>query len=110
MISQGLAGFAGLNSPASPAMCMASPGRIPMPPNTMAAEVEAVLFARHNNSASGEYRQHARMLRSNLALPGNVELRNNVLSGDMSPEQLIAMNSGALAPEEVQEQRLIAQQ
>lgn len=107
MIAQGLAGIAGINSPASPAV-MASPGRLP--PVSSASEVEAVLFTRYNSIASGEYRQHARMLRSNLALPGNVSLREGVLSGDVTPDELIAMNSNALAPEALQEQRLLQQQ
>jgi len=107
MVVQGLQGIAGLNSPASPGV-LASPGRLP--PVTCAAEVEAVLFARYNHLATAEYRQHARMLRSNLALPGNAALREGVASGEVSPEELIAMNSNALAPGELQEQRLLQQQ
>jgi hypothetical protein len=109
MIAQGLNGIAGLNSPASPAP-MASPGVHRLPPCTIAAEVEAVLFARYNSVASGEYRQHARMLRSNLALHTNRSLRDGVLSGAVSADELIAMNSNSLAPEGLQEQRLIQQQ
>lgn len=101
MIAQGLMGVAGTNSPASPAPFPASPG---IPPPMMAAEVEAALFARHSG-ATPEYRQHARMLRSNLALAGNLELRNRVLSGELEAGQLVAMDSSSLAPEAMQKER-----
>lgn len=49
-------------------------------------EVEAALYGRFG-SASAEYKQHARMLRSNLALAGNAKLRERVLAGDIAPEE-----------------------
>ncbi|CAE8624036.1 unnamed protein product [Polarella glacialis] len=68
-----------------------------------AADVEAALFGRYG--AGAEYRQHARMLRQNLALPGNAELRAHVLSGDLGAEELITMDSAHLAPEALQQRR-----
>lgn len=106
MIAKGLMGIAG-TSPASPAPPVpASPGRIPN--LTAASEIEAALFGRHG-SASAEYRQHARMLRSNLALPSNAELRSRVLAGEMQAEELVALDSVHLAPDVLQEQRRAAE-
>lgn len=76
-----------------------------LPADTTALELEAALFSRYSG-ATAEYRQHARMLRSNLALPGNTSLRESVLSGDTSAEELLAMNSSSIAPESLQEERL----
>lgn len=102
MISQGLLGIAGHNSPASPAGIAASPGRLP--PSLTAGEVEAALYGRFGG-ATHEYKQHARMLRANLAAAGNGDLRDRVLSGDLPAEQLAAMESDALAPAALQEAR-----
>jgi len=104
MIAQGLMGIAG-NSPASP-LPMASPGR--MPPSTTAAEVEAALFGVYSSSTP-EYRQHARMLRSNLALHQNAGLRDRVLSGEISADELVKLDSTHLAPEAMQAKRIESQ-
>jgi len=102
VIAQGLMGIAGSNSPASPApMAAMSPG---LPPPMAAAEVEAALYAKYNDLTQ-EYKQHARMLRSNLALEGNADLRARVLSGEITAEELVAMDSNHLAPEAVQAAR-----
>jgi len=112
LIAQGLAGMPVGNSPASPAMPLiagaASPGP-GMPPSTLAAEIEAALFGRHGGKVAHEYRQHSRMLRSNLALPGNAPLRAQILSGDISADELVAMESDALAPASLQEERRLEQ-
>lgn len=100
MISQGLNGIAG-HSPASPAG-LTSPGMLP--PTLTANEVEAALFGRFGG-ATPEYRQHARMLRSNLAAHGNAHLRERVLSGELPAEQLVAMDSDSLAPDALQAER-----
>lgn len=75
-----------------------------MPPSTTAAEIEAALFGLHG-SITDEYRQHARMLRSNLGATSNAELRDRVLSGELSPDELVKRDSQSLAPEALQEQR-----
>jgi len=110
ILGQGLAGFVG-NSPASPAHCVmspsvgcASPGMLP--PSTTAAELEATLFAFHKGVAKGitdEYRRHARTLRNNLGK--NPDLRNKVLAGETSLEQLCSMSTDDLAPEDLKEYR-----
>jgi len=108
IIQQGLMGISGAASPASPApLTAASPGA--MPNRLVAAEVEAALFGRFG-SASHEYKQHARMLRSNLALAGNAKLRERVLAGDTTPEELAAMTSAELAPDALREQRRLAKE
>lgn len=100
VIGQGLMGIGGTNSPASPAPLM-SPG---LPPPVAAAEVEMALYAKYSGPTA-EYKQHSRMLRSNLALQGNADLRARVLSGEITAEELVAMDSSHLAPEAVQEAR-----
>jgi len=100
ILLQGLAGVD--NSPASPAVPQPSPGRLPI--SSSAAELEAALFG-HHGGATAEYRQHARMLRSNLALAGNAGLRARVLEGEISAQELVALDSSHLAPELLQEQR-----
>ena len=50
------------------------------------------------------YRQHARMLRSNLGATGNAELRDSVLAGELNAEELVKRDSQSLAPEALQEQ------
>jgi len=107
IIQQGLMGVSGGASPASPAPLVAmSPGALPN--RLVAAEVEAALYGRFG-SASAEYKQHARMLRSNLALAGNAKLRERVLAGDIAPEDLVGMDSEALAPDQMREARKAAQ-
>jgi len=105
MLSMGLNGIVGIGSPASP-VPMASPGRLP--PQSMAAEIEAALFSKHSGATS-EYRAHARMLRTNLALPGNADLRARVLEGEVSVEDLVSKDSASLAPEALQAEREAAE-
>lgn len=108
MIAQGLLGLSGGNSPASPLpVSCASPGA--MPTRLVSVEVEAALFGRFG-SASHDYKQHARSLRSNLAHPENARLREKVITGEMSPDELAAMDSTQLAPESLQERRRKAEQ
>eukprot|EP00928_Gymnodinium_smaydae_P028792 TRINITY_DN21864_c0_g2_i1.p1 TRINITY_DN21864_c0_g2~~TRINITY_DN21864_c0_g2_i1.p1 ORF type:complete len:510 (-),score=111.26 TRINITY_DN21864_c0_g2_i1:155-1621(-) len=103
ILAQGLMGISGMGSPASPAAPLMSPGR--MPPTSTASELEAALFGLHN-SVTAEYRQHSRMLRSNLA--ANAPLRERVLSGEMTPEELVRLDSQALASDALQEQRRVS--
>lgn len=77
--------------------------------NAMAIKVEMALYSLHG-SATHMYRQHARMLKSNLALPGNAELRSRIFSGALAVEKLVAMDSSALAPEALQEERRLEQE
>jgi len=99
-LAQGLNGVhGGSRSPGLETPGLESPG---LPPSTTAAEIEAALFGRFGGLTL-EYRQHARMIRSNLVT--NPTLRSRVLSGDVSATELVAMNSDTLAPEEVQEAR-----
>lgn len=108
MIAQGLLGIGG-NSPASPAPSpMMSPGGGHLPAKLVAAEVEAALFGRFGG-LTHDYKQHARMLRSNLAHPGNASLRERILSGELSVEELVAMDSAHLAPGKLQEERRAAE-
>ncbi|CAK9070816.1 unnamed protein product [Durusdinium trenchii] len=107
LISQGLQGFGGA-SPASPAGPLPSPAQLPN--NLVAVEVENLLWGKYGKAKVADYRHHARMLRSNLSQSGNSELRGRVLSGALKPEELIAMDSNALAPEEVRKKREEAQE
>lgn len=106
IIRQGLLGISGA-SPASPAVTCSSPCLLP--PATVAAEVEAALLDYHNGNTP-EYRQHARMLKTNLALAGNCALRERILSGEINAETLVSMDSRTLAPEALQVQRRTAEQ
>lgn len=100
IIRQGLLGISGA-SPVSPAVACSS---VCLPPATVAAEIEAALLGCHNGNTP-EYRQHARMLKTNLALSGNSALRERILSGDITAETLVSMDSRSLAPETLQVQR-----
>lgn len=106
IIAHGLMGLPCGTSPHSGAPTPMSPAPLPVP--LAAAEVEAALFGRFGG-ATPEYRHHARMLRSNLELPGNAQLRARVLAGEVSAEELAAMSSNALAPKELQEQRRVSE-
>ena len=65
---------------------MPSPAQLPN--NLVAAEVENLLWGRYGRAKASEYRHHARMLRTNLSLAGNAELRSRVLSGELRPEEI----------------------
>ncbi|CAJ1345415.1 unnamed protein product [Effrenium voratum] len=106
LISQGLQGVA-RGSPLASPMASPLPPQSPaqLPNHLAAAEVENALWARYGRNRAAEYRHHARMLRTNLVLPGNAELRARILSGDLRPEELILLDSDALAPEEVRKKR-----
>jgi len=75
----------------------------------VAEKVEVALMSLHGG-ATPKYRQHARMLKSNLALAGNAELRARLLCGLLTAEELVAMESPALAPEALQEERRLAEE
>lgn len=75
----------------------------------VAERVEVALCSLHGG-ATPKYRQHARMLKSNLALAGNAELRGRLLSGALPVEDFVAMDSNALAPEALQEERNVAKE
>ena len=84
---QGIGGI----SPASPAGPMPSPAQLPN--NLVAAEVENLLWGRYGRAKASDYRHHARMLRTNLSLAGNAELRSRVLSGELRPEEICSAGS-----------------
>ena len=94
LISQGLQGFGGA-SPTSPVGPMPSPAMLPN--NLVAAEIENLLWGRYGKAKATDYRHHARMLKANLSLAGNSELRGRILSGDLKPDELIAMDSWLLS-------------
>lgn len=70
---------------------MPSPAQLPN--NLVAAEVENLLWGRYGRAKASEYRHHARMLRTNLSLAGNAELRSRVLSGELRPEEIRSAGS-----------------
>merc|ERR1719203_1443007 len=74
-----------------------------------AEEIEAVLFEICGRHAPEEYRQRARMLRSNLAHPQNTKLRKQVLLGSIRTAELCRMDSRSLAPEATQRHRQVAE-
>lgn len=76
----------------------------------IAADIEEALYCLHCASTELPYRQHARMLKSNLASAANVNRRSSVLSGSLSPKELVLMSSLQLAPSPLQQQRRLAQQ
>lgn len=71
---------------------------------TIAEELESAMYRRHNG-LTREYRTAHRMIRSNLALPGNRDLRKRLLRRDLTPEELLEMDSTELAPPELQKER-----
>mmetsp|Transcript_136010 Transcript_136010/g.302900 ORF Transcript_136010/g.302900 Transcript_136010/m.302900 type:complete len:187 (-) Transcript_136010:27-587(-) len=77
----------------------------PRSPERVATGIEEALHSICGNKVLDEYRQRARMLRSNLAHPQNATLRGNVLSGALSPEELCRLDSQDLAPEALRQQR-----
>lgn len=111
LISQGLSGL-GAPSPTSPQKSPVGPLPSPaqLPNNLVAAEVENLLWGRYGRAKAHEYRHHARMLRTNLSNAGNAELRARVLSGELKPEELVSMDSNALAPEDMRKRRQEAQE
>jgi len=56
------------------------------------------------------YSKHARMLRSNLCHPSNGPLRRRIVAGAVSAEEVVSMDSDALAPTFLQEERRAAEQ
>lgn len=70
---------------------MPSPAQLPN--NLVAAEVENLLWGRYGRAKASDYRHHARMLRTNLSLAGNAELRSRVLSGELRPEEICSAGS-----------------
>ncbi|CAJ1357072.1 unnamed protein product, partial [Effrenium voratum] len=74
------------------------------PIGTVASEIEATLYAMHKG-ATADYRQHARMLRNNMVLPGNESLRERILCGEIVASELVRMDSRSLAPQTLQEKR-----
>lgn len=69
-----------------------------------ATRIEAALLS-HHSTAGRQYRAHVRMLKSNLAAPGNEALRLQVLSGEISAACLVSMTSAELASIVVQQRR-----
>jgi len=74
-----------------------------------AADLEVALHHAYGGTTKG-YSQHARMLRSNLGHPSNGPLRRRIVAGALSAEEVVAMDSDALAPTFLQEERRAAEQ
>jgi hypothetical protein len=75
-----------------------------LPCKTAAAEIEAELY-KFCGGLTAEFKTHARMLRANLIRKDNSVLRERVLSGELSPAELVSMKSEDLAPKSLQEER-----
>ncbi|RLN49502.1 hypothetical protein BBJ28_00016026, partial [Nothophytophthora sp. Chile5] len=58
-----------------------------------------------NTALQKEFVQHARMVRSNLKNPENKQLRNDLVSGVLTPAELCSMTSEELAPEALRKER-----
>ncbi|KAJ2913091.1 hypothetical protein MD484_g7326, partial [Candolleomyces efflorescens] len=65
-----------------------------------AQEVEKAVFKNHGSTVTAEYRNKVRSLFVNLKDKNNPELREGVVSGDISPEKLAVMTSEDMASEE----------
>lgn len=70
----------------------------------VAALIEKLMFWKHEGTTT-KYRQHARMLKANLTAARNHDLCARLLSGDLSVETLLQMDSSEMAPKELQLQR-----
>lgn len=66
--------------------------------------IEKLMFWKHEGTTT-KYRQHARMLKANLTAARNHDLCARLLSGDLSVETLLQMDSSEMAPKELQLQR-----
>eukprot|EP00928_Gymnodinium_smaydae_P034177 TRINITY_DN2428_c0_g1_i1.p1 TRINITY_DN2428_c0_g1~~TRINITY_DN2428_c0_g1_i1.p1 ORF type:complete len:476 (-),score=69.38 TRINITY_DN2428_c0_g1_i1:415-1842(-) len=71
----------------------------------IAAQIEDALFQIYGVVVKSKYRQHARMLKKNLADVRNKELRLRLLSGELGAAALVTMDSAAIAPKQLQLQR-----
>lgn len=91
-------------SSTGPPVTPASPASHFLPCKTAAAEIEVEMYKKCGG-LTAEFKLHARMLRSNLAHPANSVLRERVLSGELSPSELVSMKSEDLAPAELQQHR-----
>jgi hypothetical protein len=70
----------------------------------VAALIEKLMFWKHEGTTT-KYRQHARMLKANLTSARNHDLCARLLSGDLSVETLLQMDSSEMAPKELQQLR-----
>ncbi|KAI3837964.1 hypothetical protein MKX03_037031 [Papaver bracteatum] len=74
-------------------------------PQTLATRVEAELFKAFGG-VNKKYKEKGRSLLFNLKDPSNPELRERVLSGEISPERLCSMTAEELASKELSEWRI----
>ncbi|CAK0796073.1 unnamed protein product, partial [Prorocentrum cordatum] len=74
-----------------------------------AVDLEVALHRTYGGTTKG-YSKHARMLRSNLCHPSNGPLRRRIVAGAVSAEEVVSMDSDALAPTFLQEERRAAEQ
>ncbi|KAI3991022.1 hypothetical protein MKX01_026206 [Papaver californicum] len=74
-------------------------------PQTLATSVEAELFKAFGG-VNKKYKEKGRSLLFNLKDPSNPELRERVLSGEISPERLCSMTAEELASKELSEWRI----
>lgn len=76
----------------------------------LAFGIEEALFQYHDCTTGTKYRQHARMLKTNLSVAGNSPLRARIASGELSVKSLVLMDSSELAPGTLREQRQVIKQ
>nr|XP_043628665.1 uncharacterized protein LOC122600074 [Erigeron canadensis] len=74
-------------------------------PEELASKIEAELFKLFGG-VNKKYKEKGRSLMFNLKDPSNPELREKVLSGDISPERLCSMTPEELASKELSEWRM----
>ncbi|MCL7048958.1 hypothetical protein MKW94_003152 [Papaver nudicaule] len=74
-------------------------------PQTLATRVEAELFKAFGG-VNKKYKEKGRSLLFNLKDPNNPELRERVISGEISPERLCSMTAEELASKELSEWRI----
>ncbi|XP_042498078.1 uncharacterized protein LOC122076695 isoform X2 [Macadamia integrifolia] len=86
-------------------VCMDSGELKPLSPETLAFKIEAELFKLFGG-VNKKYKEKGRSLLFNLKDRSNPELRERVISGEISPERLCSMTAEELASEELSQWRL----
>ncbi|XP_043702006.1 death-inducer obliterator 1-like isoform X2 [Telopea speciosissima] len=86
-------------------VCVHSSELKPLSPETLAFKIEAELFKLYGG-VNKKYKEKGRSLLFNLKDRSNPELRERVISGEISPERLCSMTAEELASEELSQWRL----
>lgn len=71
----------------------------------MAIDIEQGLYEKYDQTASGEYQKHFRMLNTNLKRPNNEYLIKKLADGETSVKELLSMTVKQFADQELQQQR-----